>query len=114
MADAHDLYKRWITELWAGRPIADELVTDDFVGHMPGREVHGPAGLQAQITETHAMFDEITFTIEVGPLVDGDLVAGRWTGRGRTADGVATFTGNDILRVRGSAFCEYWAASYQA
>jgi hypothetical protein len=40
------LYARWITELWAGRPIAAEIVTEDFVGHWPDRDVGGPDELQ--------------------------------------------------------------------
>jgi hypothetical protein len=38
------LYDRWIAELWNGQPIAAEIVTDDFVGHWPGREVRRPPG----------------------------------------------------------------------
>jgi len=111
MTTAHDLYRRWIDELWSGRPVAAELVAEDFVGHWPDREIRGPAELQAVIDETHRMLDGLTFTIEVGPLVDGDLVAGRWTGQGRTAEGVATFSGNDILRVADGRFAEYWNAA---
>ena len=40
------LYERWINELWAGEPVAAELVSEDFVGHWPDREVHGPDELQ--------------------------------------------------------------------
>ncbi len=28
MADVQTLYRRWISELWAGRPVAAEIVTD--------------------------------------------------------------------------------------
>jgi hypothetical protein len=71
------LYQRWIDELWAGKPVAAEVVSDDFVGHWPDRDVHGPAELQAIIDETQKMFSDLTFSIEIGPLVDGDLMAGR-------------------------------------
>lgn len=57
------------------------------------------------------MFSEITFTMEIGPVVDGDLVAGRWTGVGTTADGTMTFFGNAILRLEDGLFVEYWTAS---
>jgi hypothetical protein len=66
------LYQRWINELWAGKPVAAEVVSADFVGHWPDRDVHGPAELQAIVDETHTMFSELEFTIEIGPLVDGD------------------------------------------
>ena len=87
MTNARDLYCRWINELWAGKPGEGEIVSDDFVGHWPNREVRGPAELASIIGETQAMFETLTFEIEVGPLVDGDLVAGRWRGVGRSTAG---------------------------
>jgi hypothetical protein len=111
MNTAKALYQRWINELWAGKPVAAEVVSADFVGHWPDRDVHGPPELQAIIDDTHAMFSELEFTIEVGPLVDGDLVAARWIGTGATADGPARFTGNDILRFADGRFVEYWTGT---
>lgn len=110
---AHDLYRRWLKELWNGSPdAAAHLVGDDFVGHWPEREVTGPDGLAAVVGETHAMFTDLTFTLEIGPIVEGDLVAARWTGRGRTPEGTMEFFGNDILRIRDGRFVEYWVASW--
>ncbi|MEO5964176.1 MAG: nuclear transport factor 2 family protein [Candidatus Limnocylindrales bacterium] len=109
---ARDLYRRWLDELWSGDPgTAERLVSEDFVGHWPGRDTQGPAELAAMIAETRAMFSEITFTLDVGPIVEGDLVAARWTGVGTTPDGTMSFFGNDILRIDGDRFVEYWAAS---
>lgn len=106
------LYRRWLDELWSGDPaVAGELVDADFVGHWPDREVRGPAELAEIIGETQGMFTELRFTLEVGPLVDGDLLAARWTGTGQTADGPMSFFGNDILRIDGDRFVEYWTAS---
>lgn len=111
MSNAHDAYRRWIHELWTGKPIASELVADDFVGHWPDHDVHGPAELESTIEKTHNMFDELTFQIEVGPLVDGELVAGRWTGRGKSGDSLTVFYGNDILRFADGRFVEYWTGT---
>jgi hypothetical protein len=111
MSTEKALYQRWINELWAGKPVAAELVSDDFVGHWPTRDMHGPYELQAIVDETHTMLSDLTFTIEIGPLVDGDLVAGRWIGTGATADGPARFTGNDILRLADGRFIEYWTGT---
>ena len=113
MTQFRALYERWITELWAGRPIAAEIVTDDFVGHWPDRDVHGPGELQQIIDETRNMLSDLTFTVLVGPFADGDLVAGRWSGSGQSAEGPVEFTGNDILRLAGDGqrFCEYWTGT---
>jgi SnoaL-like domain len=105
------LYERWINELWAGKPVAAELVSDDFVGHWPDRDVRGPDELQEIIGETRNMLADLTFAIEIGPLVDDDMVAGRWVGTGRSDDGPVRFTGNDILRVEDNRFAEYWTGT---
>ena len=57
------------------------------------------------------MLADLTFTIELGPLIDGDMVAGRWVGEGRSDDGPMSFTGNDILRIEGDRFAEYWTGT---
>lgn len=113
MATAQSLYGRWIGELWAGRPIAGEIVTDDFVGHWPARDVHGPEELQQIVEETRNMMADLNFAIEIGPLRDGDFVAARWVGSGRGPDGPVSFTGNDILRLArdGQRFAEYWTGT---
>lgn len=105
------LYEKWITRLWAGEPVAAELVTDDFVGHWPDREVRGPAELQWIVDQTHQMLSDLTFEIEVGPFGDGDMVAGRWVGSGTGEQGPMRFTGNDILRVADGKFAEYWTGT---
>lgn len=113
MVSTHELYRRWLDELWHGnRDVAADLVTEDFVGHWPDRDVTGPAALAAVVRETHAMFTDLSFALEVGPVVEGDLVAARWTGRGRTDDGPMRFVGNDVLRVRDGRFAEYWVATW--
>jgi hypothetical protein len=111
VTDITDLYRRWIDELWCGHAVAADLASENFVGHWPDRDVHGPQQLQAIIDETRGMLRGLTFRIEVGPIVDGDLVAGRWTGQGRTDEGTMSFFGNDILRVVDGKFVEYWPAS---
>jgi hypothetical protein len=37
-----------------------------------------------------APFSELTCAIDVGPIVEGDMVAARWTARGRYADWPST------------------------
>lgn len=111
-ATTHDLFRRWLDDLWNGSPdAAKDLVSDDFVGHWPDRDIEGPEGLAEAVGQTRAMFPDITFELVVGPIVEGDLVAGRWIGRAVTPDGATGFVGNDILRVREGRFVEYWNAT---
>ncbi|GAA4263056.1 hypothetical protein GCM10022255_104140 [Dactylosporangium darangshiense] len=80
--------------------------------------VGGPAGVVAWIAQTRAAFSELTFAIEVGPIVDGDMVALRWRASGAYAGGFPgaaakpgtanEFTGTDTLRVAGGLIADYW------
>ena len=107
------LYERWLLELWHGDyAVADEILTEDFAGHWPDREVSGRGELVDLIRSTHEMFDSLEFKLELGPIAEGDLVAARWTGIGRTEEGAMPLLGNDILRVRDGRFAEYWVASW--
>jgi hypothetical protein len=105
------LYRRWINELWMGKPVASELVSADFVGHWPDREINGADELQAIVDETQQMFSDLMFVVEVEPFGERDLVAARWIGTGSTEDGPARFTGNDILRFADGRFVEYWTGT---
>jgi len=111
MTTAKALYQRWINELWTRKVAAVELVSDDFVGHWPTRDVHGPDELQAMVDQTHQTLSELMFVIEIEPFVERDLVAARWVGTGATKDGPARFTGNDILRFSNGRFVEYWTGT---
>jgi predicted ester cyclase len=122
------LYRRWMLELWNGDlAVAVELVTDDFVIHQAradgagSDERRGPEAVVQLVRDGHAPFDGLTFEIEVGPVVEGDLVAARWAGRGRYRGGMpgataaagtpVAFGGIDLLRARGDRFAEYWISS---
>jgi predicted ester cyclase len=131
MAGADDhrrLYERWLLELWNGdEAVAEEILSEDFVIHQartePGESeaVRGPqAGLQ-MVRMGRAPFSELTCAIEVGPIVEADMVAARWTARARYAGGIpgataaegteVTFGGIDIMRVRDGRLAEYWVSS---
>lgn len=109
--DAKAIYRRWIDELWNGEPVAGEVVSGNFVGHWPDRDVHGPEELQSVIDQTRKMFADLNFVIELGPLVDGEFVVGRWAGTGSSQDGPVRFFGNDILRFTDGRFVEYWVGT---
>ncbi|MEV5328357.1 ester cyclase [Nonomuraea sp. N2-4H] len=117
-----DLYRRWLFELWNGDfSLTGELVTPDFVGHWPGMDVSGPEGLAEALRQAHEPFAGVHLTLDVGPIVDGDLVAARWTFAGIYRGGLpgatapegtgVAFSGHDILRAREGRFAEYWVIS---
>jgi predicted ester cyclase len=126
--DLRQLYRRWIMELWNGDlAVAGELVTDDFVIHQArvddaaSEQVRGPEAVVQMVRQGHAPFDDLTFQIEVGPVVEGNMVAARWVGRGRYREGIpgatapagtpVAFGGIDLFRVRDGRFAEYWVSS---
>jgi predicted ester cyclase len=126
--DLRRLYRRWMLELWNGDlGLAGELVTDDFLIHQAradgaaSEDLRGPEALAGMVRDGHAPFEGLRFEIEVGPVVEGDLVAARWTGRGRYRGGLpgataapgtpVAFGGTDLLRARGGRFAEYWVSS---
>ncbi|GAA3584822.1 ester cyclase [Nonomuraea rosea] len=117
-----DLYRRWLLEMWNGDfELAYELVTPDFTGHWPGMDVTGPAGLVEALQQGYAPFTGVKVTLDVGPIVDGDLVSARWTFTGGYRGGIpgasvaegteVAFSGHDILRAEGDRFAEYWVIS---
>jgi predicted ester cyclase len=126
--DPRRLYERWLLELWHGDEyVADEILADDFVIHQarsqPGESetVRGPRAGIEMVQMGRAPFSDLIFEIEVGPIVEGDMLAARWVGRGRYAGGMpgasapdgteVTFGGIDIMRVANGRLAEYWVSS---
>lgn len=118
------LWRRW-GALWNGDiGMADAIVTPGFVAHFAAigpspAEVRGPEGLKGWITGVTGAFADHRFETVVGPLAEGDLVAGRWVFRaeyrggfpGAAPDAVGRkveYAGMDILRVEGGKVAEYW------
>jgi hypothetical protein len=111
--DAKDLYDAWITRLWHGElEVADEIIAEGFVGHWPEEVIRGRNALVDLIVKTRGVFSELDFVIELGPIMEGDLLAARWTGSGRSDDEVMRFLGNDLMRIQDGRICEYWVASW--
>jgi predicted ester cyclase len=126
--DGKALYRRWLLDLWNGDlDAADDIVTPGFLVHQAridradSEAARGPDNVRDLVRQAHAPFQTITFEIAVGPLQDGDLVAGRWVGHGTYAGGIPGATapagteveiaGTDILRLDGDRFAEYWVSS---
>jgi predicted ester cyclase len=121
--DAELLWSRWIG-LWNGDLDAvDTAVHPEFAFHRipPPRlpaELGGRGALLDWIGQTRSLFDDLRFTVEVGPIIDGDLVAGRWIAEGLYRGGVpgstapagtrVRFHGNDVWRAEEGLIREYW------
>lgn len=126
-AQLRDLYDRW-AEMWRGDfSHADEILDPGFLVHQARPDgtdstaTTGPARLLPEIEQTMAAFGEISISVDVGPIVEGDLIAARWTMRATFAGGLPhatapigtriAFSGHDILRVAGGRFVEYWTCT---
>jgi predicted ester cyclase len=65
-----------------------------------------------------SLMSDLVFSIDVGPIVDGDHLAVRWVATGHYGGGLpgagapvgteVTFHGTDILRVSSNQVVEYW------
>ena len=125
MEERRKLYRRWLLELWNGDVgIAHEIVAPTFTIHHGGlksEDFRGPQGVVKLVAMSRGPFPDLRFTIEIGPIVEGDIVCARWIGRGTYAGGLpgtpgpegtrVTFGGMDMLRVEKGKFVEYWVSS---
>jgi steroid delta-isomerase-like uncharacterized protein len=114
------LYRRWFDEVVTGRnmAVADELLADDYVLHMPG--MPGPLdreGHKQLLGAYHAAFPDWRETVDM-VLAEGDLVVIRVTGSGtheQAFQGIPPThrriqaTGVGIGRIRTGKVVESWA-----
>ncbi|OLF17310.1 ester cyclase [Actinophytocola xanthii] len=122
-----DLYGRW-SDLWRGDfSQAEDILDPTFVVHQArpdgsdSEATTGPARLLPEIEQTMAVFGDITITVDLGPIIDGDMIAARWTmsatyegglpGATAPAGTKIAFSGHDILRVSNDKFVEYWTCT---
>jgi predicted ester cyclase len=116
------IYDRWM-EMWNGNvDLAKSIVDRDCVVHQTGSEgFRGPEGVMRMVRMGREAFSSIHFTLEVGPIVDGDMLSARWTSRGIYRGGIpgakapagteVEFGGIDIWRVKSGKIIEYWTSS---
>lgn len=121
------IYQRWL-EIWNGNlALANELIDPDCIVHQAPFGAgeppvyRGPEGLKRMVEQGRAPFHDLTFRVDVGPIQDGDVIAGRWIGEGTYAGGwpgataapgtPVTFRGSDFIRLRRGKVAEYWVSS---
>ena len=111
-----EILRRWLEALnakdWdAFDRLVDEVVTGDYVGHLPGAQdpVRGPEGLKQYFRGVIQAFPGYRGTVE-DVLVAGDSAAARFTGRrtdpatGKTQRVTAIM----ISHLKGGKFSEDW------
>jgi len=121
---ATKLVTQWMA-LWNGDyAIAEQIISPNnrvhaaMLGGGDGSAVGGVAGMVGFVTQGRSLASDLTFSVQVGPIVDGDHVVIRWVatgtyqggmpGAGAPAGTVVTFHGTDILRVSEGQIVEYW------
>lgn len=117
MTDLRETAQRWLA-LWNGdMHLLGEIVAGDAVTHavMIGQVVETPMvgrdALGDWIAQMHMAMPSLRFAVEVGPLVDGDLIALRWRIVGTHGTTRIDFAGTDILRIEHGRIMEYWVNS---
>jgi steroid delta-isomerase-like uncharacterized protein len=114
------LARRVVDELFVGGnlDLADELVTQDFVGHdvAAPEPIRGPEGLKEQAKGYRDAFPDLSLKIE-DQTAEGDRVATRWTATGTHKGDLfgiaptgkqATIEGVTIDRFSGGKIAESW------
>ncbi|QLY29164.1 ester cyclase [Nocardia huaxiensis] len=114
----------WLT-LWNGDlDGAPRLIDDRFAVHVAlldganARDIRGPAGLAEWISDVRAVFPDLRFTTQIGPIADDTFVVGRWHATGTYGGGFVgaqapvgtrvAFAGVDILRIEDLRIAEQW------
>ncbi|MDX7952143.1 nuclear transport factor 2 family protein [Lichenihabitans sp. Uapishka_5] len=117
MASFHDIATRWL-DLWNGDTTAlDAIVAESvithavLIGQVTEEPMIGRDALGSWIAQMQAAMPALRFSVEVGPLIDGDLIALRWRVQGEHGAARVSFTGTDMLRVAGERIVEYWVNS---
>ncbi|MFC6018483.1 nuclear transport factor 2 family protein [Plantactinospora solaniradicis] len=120
------LWANWMALRNGDLSLVEEVLAPTVAAHLPAT-VDGPEhldGRQALVTWLSARHDrhpEARLTVEVGPIIGPELIAGRWTRTGG-GDGLrpdrktdASVAGVDIIRIDGDRIAEYWGHddSYQ-
>jgi steroid delta-isomerase-like uncharacterized protein len=97
--------------------LVDEIVANDFVGHTPPADIHGPEGAKQYDAMLREAFPDMQITVE-DQIAEGDEVATRWTCRG-THEGEfqglpptgkrVTMSGLTVFRIANGKIVEGWS-----
>ncbi|MEE6263887.1 ester cyclase [Plantactinospora sonchi] len=116
------LWENWVALRNGDLSLVDEIVAPTLAVHLatggdgPAR-LRGRAELVSWVSMSHTAHPGLRLTVEVGPIIGPDLVAGRWTCTGfragrqplRPLRSVETVSGVDIIRIEGERIVECWS-----
>jgi hypothetical protein len=120
-----ELYRLWAS-MWNGNlDVAEQIIAERFVAHLTADAVEPPEHLcdartvASWVAHIRGRGIDMTYSVEVGPLVDADLVVGYWrlSGFRPTNDGPPLpfeKVGIDILRYRTGRITECWTMNNMA
>ena len=121
-----ELYRRWAS-MWNGNlALAQDIIADGFVAHLtadalpPPEQIRDARSVALWVELIRGRGVDLSYSVEVGPIADGDLVVGYWrlVGFRRAADGSALLpfvkVGIDILRHRDGRLVECWTMNNNA
>ena len=121
---ANSLVSKWVS-MWNGDlDIAGDIIAEDNRVHAAmfdggdGSAVGGVSWMKDLVAQMRALMSDLTFSVEVGPIVDTDHIVVRWVDAGHYGGGIpgagapvgseVTFHGTDILRIANDQVAEYW------
>ena len=81
--------------------------------------MHGPEELTQWIRQIQGIMHDLSFTTEIGPITEGDMLVGRWNAQETYQGGMPgtpsssigkliKFTGTDSLRITHGKIAEWW------
>ncbi len=121
-----DLYRCWAS-MWNGNlALADDIIADGFVAHLtadalsPPEQIRDARSVALWVGLIRGRGVDLAYSVELGPITDGDLVVGYWrlVGFRKAADSGALLpfekVGIDILRHRDNRLVECWTMNNNA
>jgi predicted ester cyclase len=109
-AEARKAVFRRAVEIWqqGNAQLIDAVVTPNYVGHT-SKGIRNIDGLRARVTEFHALYPDIKFTIE-DQFAEGDRIATRMTAYGTSKENGKSvhLIGLNISRFVGNRIAEEW------
>jgi hypothetical protein len=120
------LYQHWAS-MWNGRlELAQQIIAEPFVAHLtadalaPPQAIRDPQTVAAWVAFIRSRGVNLSYQVEVGPIVQDDLVVGYWrlAGLRIPPDGGSPLpfakVGIDILRFRDNRLVECWTMNNNA